>query len=126
MIASVEEWIEALRSGDFVQTQGALQDKKKCNCCLGVYCIISGEDFHEEITAGDWEALEVNDMTLWLPDYELREKFGNNFLDKFVFLALLNDSGFTFEHIANFLEAGEWPENLEEAANNLTYEKPWN
>lgn len=29
-------WVAALRSGDYTQTDGVLQDEKGCNCCLGV------------------------------------------------------------------------------------------
>lgn len=38
-----ERWIEALRSGDYPQTQGCMQDDKGF-CCLGVLMHIEGED----------------------------------------------------------------------------------
>lgn len=42
------KWVEALRSGDFVQTQGRLvrlsADEKTCSyCCLGVGCVVAKE-----------------------------------------------------------------------------------
>lgn len=45
-----QKWVRALRSGEYNQTQGALQDRKGF-CCLGVLCDISG--------LGHWD--EIND-----------------------------------------------------------------
>lgn len=40
------KWIKALRSGDYAQTTGMLNDTyDKAYCCLGVLCIVAGEEF---------------------------------------------------------------------------------
>lgn len=36
------KWLEALRSGDYVQGRSRLQDENGCNCCLGVLARIQG------------------------------------------------------------------------------------
>jgi hypothetical protein len=52
--ANMRKWVAALRSGDYLQTQGALH-KDDGYCCLGVVCEISklGEwvraEFHEVV-----------------------------------------------------------------------------
>jgi len=37
----MEQWVKALRSGDYKQCEGALQDASGNYCCLGVLCDIS-------------------------------------------------------------------------------------
>lgn len=39
-----ERWAQALRSGDYVQTSGALRDNVGF-CCLGVLCELAGADW---------------------------------------------------------------------------------
>jgi len=48
------KWVEALRSGEYKQGQGALRDARDNTwCCLGVLCEVSG--------LGEWGA-RVNDF----------------------------------------------------------------
>lgn len=115
-----EDWAAALRSGEYAQAQGSLQTPNGY-CCIGVYGKLCGLDFD----GLSQDSLEVNGLTEWLEDYELRDRFGPTFSDKFAFLACLNDAGFTFEQIANFIEADIWPEDLDKAADNLTHGLPW-
>lgn len=39
-----DEWVAALRSGEYKQGKGLLKDGDKY-CCLGVLCVINGLDF---------------------------------------------------------------------------------
>jgi hypothetical protein len=56
-----EKWVEALRSGDYEQGQGALRQKDQTEnaeifCCLGVLC-----DIVEDEVEGEWS--EWSDVT---------------------------------------------------------------
>lgn len=41
-----EDWLEALRSGEYVQTEDKLEDALGRNCCLGVLCDIQDVPKH--------------------------------------------------------------------------------
>ena len=96
-----ERWIEALRSGDYVQGQERLRTGD-CYCCLGVLC-------------------DVIDPTLWKPDetfitHYLYDGFSKILPDKIkdelgvsigqmAELVRMNDSEkCTFDQIADFIE----------------------
>lgn len=43
-----QKWVEALRSGEYEQADGALHDARKNSyCCLGVLCVVVGAKFAE-------------------------------------------------------------------------------
>ena len=101
-----ERWITALRSGDYVQSQGCLQDKYGW-CCLGVLCnIVDGTkwiepdeggleerdyDFGNEVVLEDMPPLE------WLENHGLPHGLAKE-------LAGLNDDGVPFVKIAEYIK----------------------
>lgn len=111
--------VDALRSGKYVQAQNRLKevgiDYNKY-CCLGVACDISG--------IGHWDTLDYyvvgyESNEFYLPD-DVQVNLGwstnrgqlsfyckPNDRGKILFnIADLNDSGFTFDQIADVIEAG--------------------
>lgn len=105
--------VEALRSGDYNQTQGRLHDDKGF-CCLGVACDISGLGewarpaqgayaYVTDSTAGENE----NEYGVLTP--EVRVWLGWNTSDGWISetsmsLARLNDDGAPFNEIADIIE----------------------
>ena len=100
------KWVAALRSGDYVQTEGRLKDVFG-HCCLGVLCEISkkeggiGIEQNLSETDGDenlgatiqaWSGLLVADGT----KVTIKGKFYS--------LAGHNDEGRTFAQIADAIE----------------------
>lgn len=125
-----EKWIAALRSGDFTQGRGNLArintDKDNEYCCLGVLCELHVQEDPSALevnmdTVGDdgvrYEVKSYNQMSLVLPEATRRWADidnGNpdtgilyrdryNQLDTY-HLAPLNDSGLTFDQIADVIE----------------------
>ena len=114
-----QDWVKALRSGDYQQAQGTLR-KGDSFCCLGVACDISGVDewrkvetndgtFYYEYLVGNWQSLAVE-----IADYYgMRDGFGGFWIDpgnKISSLSTLNDRGLSFDEIANIIE--KEPEGL--------------
>ena len=97
--------IDALRSGKFTKTIGKLgalyKGGEERNCCLGVFCRIKGL----ERTVSSHVVLYDGCDDYAPPRLGLRDREG--FLgrvgDKVFTLAELNDSGYTFEEIADIL-----------------------
>lgn len=108
-------WLDALRSGEYKQGRNVLRDKNDNYCCLGVLT--------------DLYVKNVPDAGCWVPDDDNngRYKFNNNItylpndvadwsgvvcVDPIIkdengntqSLALLNDSGYSFNAIANIIE----------------------
>lgn len=124
-----QKWLTALRSGDYVQTKRFLQRDDKF-CCLGVLCDIYGMEnnvkwVNPNILDSDEDASEVLDV---FPEYNLDVM---EFMDEteilpvfvvhwaglsepnpqvvvhpdlYVDLASLNDSGYSFDEIADLIE----------------------
>lgn len=103
------KWVEALRSGKYLQTQGVLRDASDRHCCLGVLCDITDP--------ADWIWLEDENGapregwayrhgkgtdTDILPGL-LGEELG---LDTFYEerLTEMNDNGKSFDEIADYIE----------------------
>jgi len=102
-----QKWVEALRSGDFKQTQGVLKDERG-HCCLGVAC----EIFKDELKITEEEHLRdgiiFNKTSKVLPSVlrnhlGLRHNNGSALNSKFS-LAKMNDAGSTFHEIADVIE----------------------
>lgn len=124
------EWLKALRSGDYQKGQGALRTSNGKYCCLGVLCEIAGvprEDRQNESSRYDVTDHGSNYSTSYMPD-RIADYFGIrialNFknlvmLDggKFENIAEINDStlGYSFEQIANIIEAQFAADNIESA-----------
>ena len=96
-----EDWIEALRSGEHFQTTDRLEDVKTGEqCCLGVLCDIldlewrihNGKKYYNFV-AGEWRDWDLPDGCLGLSNLEIAN------------LIHMNDSGATFDEIADYIEA---------------------
>ena len=93
------EWVKALRSGEFEQTQGVLH-KTDTNefCCLGVACNMEDD--------AKWEISMDDGIMSWkgnpyMPPTELRIKYGISAVGA---LADLNDENWNFSSIADAIE----------------------
>lgn len=117
-----EKWVAALRSGEYKQAAGALKvDRKEgpTYCCLGVLCDLYAKEFDEEWETGVNEETRKEyilflgypstlppDVMFWAgllysnPRIDLAEAFGGRTV-----LADYNDSGYSFEEIAQVIEA---------------------
>lgn len=99
-IAHVEEWIAALRSGEYKQTAGTLKDDRGF-CCLGVACDISKLD--------EWREEKYLGASLSLP-LKVQFYFGiqgseGSMSDRdYYALTGMNDCGESFQKIANVIE----------------------
>ena len=103
-----ERWITALRSGDYVQSQGCLQDQYGW-CCLGVLCnIVDGtkwiepdESAEDGIYEHDYVFGEkvINDIPPreWLENHGLPLGLAKE-------LAEMNDEGIQFVRIAEYIK----------------------
>lgn len=104
-----ERWITALRSGDYSQSQGCLQDQYGW-CCLGVLCDIvdstkwcepdesyegSVQEYNYDF--GDDQWLEDMPPRKWLENHGLPYAMAKN-------LAEQNDSNVQFIEIAKYIE----------------------
>lgn len=95
------KWVKALRSGEYEQCQGVLQNDYGRFCCLGVLCDINGQS-----TEGDAGYTYLETI--------LKDQLGG--LGRSVRLSSLNDSGFndvtgqwinqrlTFDEIADIIQ----------------------
>lgn len=103
-----KKWIDALRSGKYLQGQDRLCHKG-AYCCLGVLGSILPKtidfeicDFYEEGVVYVWDGEEYTECDEYLPldigkiiglELPMQEK-----------LARMNDNGKSFEEIADFIE----------------------
>lgn len=120
----LDQWLEALRSGRFIQGNGALKsmvNKVTQHCCLGVLC-----ELHKDLLIESFDSLNnewlFNSESMVLPTAivnkfqskrngasipsnllteEEKEMFGN--MD-YISVAGLNDRGLSFSRIAELLE----------------------
>lgn len=123
------KWVEALRSGGFRQGQGALRSRDGRYCCLGVACDLAAAegvvvvDDDESGYGRDARLVAYVDPatgykdTAYLPE-KVRDWLGlvdergrlkataQEGVDRDA-LSSLNDSGATFERIANIIERDE-------------------
>lgn len=117
MTEQEQKLVAALRSGEYRQAVGALKTYEERYCCLGVACDISGKGkFEDDNLFEDFETGECEENYLpWSVAEQLG--WGHNtqgfltFKDRRVHssnltLAGLNDDGFTFDQIADLIEAG--------------------
>lgn len=104
-----QKWIDALRSGDYKQTNGRLRQDDKF-CCLGVLCNILFPNYWR-FTQSGWthgaceyvlpseviEAAELSDNNPTITGYSMPDEDDSS-------LAWYNDAGMTFEQIAEMIE----------------------
>lgn len=88
-----KKWLNALRSGDYKQTTGALQDEKGY-CCLGVLCEITGNASNRVMGSCGFPKTDVIDTPLEFCG------LSSNMQNK---LADLNDGGSGFDAIASYI-----------------------
>ena len=103
-----EDWIKALRSGDYEQTRGNLHDMENKFCCLGVLCdlaVKSGVDIDIDRNNHGYITYDKNSGNL--PRY-VRKWSGiiDNLEDSSSLYTLmsLNDHGSSFNIIADKIE----------------------
>lgn len=112
-----EKWLTALRSGDYKQGRGRLKatkDGRTTYCCLGVLCevaitegvplTVTTDSFYEDLTLTSFD-----DSSAYLPeavvqwaDVSTNGLFGDEGGGN---LTYMNDTGKTFEEIADVIEA---------------------
>ena len=109
-----QQWIDALESGEYQQTSEFLRTEQGY-CCLGVLCnIYAKEKNNDEVQLNLWEQYDDNyeflGEGLVLPE-EVKEWAGLDesdvvYYDKGVrvYLAALNDSGMSFNQIAQVIK----------------------
>ena len=107
-------WLTALRSGEYQQAKGALyQVKENAFCCLGVLC-----DLHSKVNDAVWDT-DFNDAEYFADDSALPQEVmdwagvtqaSGCYLedpadgDTECNLAVINDHGADFQHIADIIE----------------------
>lgn len=90
-----QEWIAALRSGKYSQTQEYFKDSNGF-CCLGVACDLAQVDESEYLNALDYQFENVNAGQLYT-DLGLMSCQAEE-------LAIMNDRGDDFDEIADYIE----------------------
>lgn len=88
------KWIEALRSGRYLQARERLRAGKGF-CCLGVLCDL--------VDPAAWEGERWGDATSVLP-MAINNKYNING-DQENVVAKMNDDGSSFAEIADYIEA---------------------
>lgn len=112
-------WIEALRSGEYKQTQGELRNQDNEFCCLGVLCNLHAQA-HPKIAKQQTSLYKYLNHTGDLPDLVIKWAFESKkakpegvfreyddsaFHGGFITLMALNDDlGYSFKQIANVID----------------------
>lgn len=97
------QWLEALRSGKYVQTTGQLHNAKGF-CCLGVLCNVvdpNAWDDGDEWVYGEGENT-TRDMVELPAGFKMRAKLSGSFEHKLV--QMNDEQGMSFAEIADFIE----------------------
>ena len=96
-----KEWIKALKSGEYVQGVGSLWNRKQNNyCCLGILgkvCGVTGLSGNLK-----YEFLDSANLNLKGLSKIPKELQGTGGVAEV--LAHMNDTGYTFEEIAQYIE----------------------
>ena len=97
------KWVEALRSGKYEQACSGLRAAENRFCCLGVLCDVDGSGhWYLDFTSEYRYVSNGLSHGGYLPS-EIREGAGIK-KDTEIELAQMNDSGYTFDEIANWIE----------------------
>lgn len=95
------KWVEALRSGEYKQTQGRLRDSDSF-CCLGVLCDLVQPKGWKRLGGSESGYWQHGDAYAVLPlNIERSTKLT---VEEGGMLALLNDSGKSFREIAKVIQ----------------------
>ncbi len=107
MNKNAKKWVKALRSGEYKQIKGTLQNKNGY-CCLGVACDLYEKETGRKLSRNKkgFFTLRVLDNTFypvrkWLNLKTPEGLYGNN---QEQCLTIQNDHGYSFEKIANIIE----------------------
>ena len=101
-----EKWVSALRSGDYKQTKSCLH-KGDGFCCLGVLCDLYGKEHNVEwklVDAGIYYEFQDKKAILPLSVIEWAGVEDDNPEICETPLSRLNDTGSTFNEIADLIE----------------------
>lgn len=108
------KWLTALRSGVYRQSQGSLRNERNEYCCLGVLCELASQAdvIPLPILISDRTHYAYNGSEAYLPDAVMGwagldkspEVPAINSNNEPLELAYLNDSGYSFERIADLIE----------------------
>lgn len=105
-------WLEALRSGEYKQTNGTLHRLKhfdsipERHCCLGVLCDLAVKDGLPVEVKARIEYVEYDDESCTLPSRVIKWA-GLTYNDLFIGnkrLSEYNDEGASFDQIADLIE----------------------
>lgn len=100
-----DKWVEALRSGKFIQGTGRLTTIKNGveeDCCMGVFCKVMNYpigrilEWAEDFSAKEYK-IGNESVRHYLPDPILSEEISRR-------LGEMNDRGATFSEIADWIE----------------------
>lgn len=114
-----KKWVEALRSGEYKQTQSKLHNEEGF-CCIGVLCEVKGMESMEKDDGSFsyYMPRSKENQTSWIPNCDLID-FGldrkvvcsDDFDPEDLFeeavdsvLMQMNDGGKTFDEIADYIE----------------------
>jgi hypothetical protein len=105
-----KKWLEALRSGQYVQTTGALchtGDSGDSFCCLGVLCNLRAEEsktlYWEEAGVYPWMSLTFQGAD-GLPPTSVFKWAGLERFDADTLASMNDDRGYSFEEIADWIQ----------------------
>lgn len=99
------QWVEALRSGDFRQGRGQLHPTDGSYCCLGILCLLAEADGVCEFDKHDracWSKSDNDSEKHTLPSCV--GKWAGLDIKRVTPLIELNDAGMTFSKIADYIE----------------------
>lgn len=123
MNANVQLWLDALRSGNFRQTTGALHKRDGYGdsfCCLGVACKIAQDNGVDVTSVTDHDVVIYDGERGYLPrsvqdwlgikhsngGVKARPLYGDS-RNGFYSLVTLNDKEFSFGEIADIIESNQ-------------------
>jgi hypothetical protein len=95
-----QKWVSALLSGEYQQTQNRLRTDNGF-CCLGVLCDLYGKENNVEWELGCGNLYQFQGNYGTLPSSVVE---WSSLEDRGTTLIVLNDSGKTFEEIADIIE----------------------
>ena len=112
------EWVKALRSGEYKQGRSCLMDEDGCYCCLGVLSKVQGRLNSYGVDGGTgYGGSSVtlshdNPLRKWLKQAggfpnggHVQGVDSNGDERPYNELAAMNDNGYTFEQIADVIDA---------------------
>lgn len=93
-----DKWLTALRSGEYEQGREQLYTASdNTYCCLGVACHLINPEIIRDFGGYGFPSAIPESRHSELPDILLEDYFTEE-------VAAINDSGVTFEHIADWIE----------------------